>query len=151
ATVSANFAPGTYVVKQYTILDATGGVSGSFSGVTNTNLPGGFTTSTSTDATHAFLNLSLFSFPTGLNTNQQNVANALTNSFNAAGGIPMAYGALTAGGLTTASGELGTGTQQATYQAMNIFMGLLGDPFIAGRGDALVPDATPPTQWTDTD
>jgi autotransporter-associated beta strand protein len=151
ATVSANFAPGTYVVKQYTILDATGGVSGSFSGVTNTNLPGGFTTSTSTDATHAFLNLSLFSFPTGLNTNQQNVANALANSFNAAGGIPMAYGTLTANGLTTASGELGTGTQQATYQAMNIFMGLLGDPFISGRGDALVPDATPPAQWTDTD
>jgi uncharacterized protein with beta-barrel porin domain len=151
ATVSANFAAGTYVVKQYTILDATGGVSGTFSGVTNTNLPGGFTTSTSTDATHAFLNLSLFSFPTGLNTNQQNVANALANSFNAAGGIPMAYGTLTARGLTIASGELGTGTQQATYQAMNIFMGLLGDPFISGRGDGLVPDATPPVQWTDTD
>jgi uncharacterized protein with beta-barrel porin domain len=63
----------------------------------------------------------------------------------------MVYGALTPANLTTASGELGTGTQQATYQAMNIFMGLLGDPFIEGRGDGLVPDATPPAQWTDID
>jgi autotransporter-associated beta strand protein len=151
ATVSANFAPGTYVIKQYTILDATGGVSGTFSGVTNTNLPAGFATSISTDAYHAYLNLGLFSFSNGLNVNQQNVANALTNSFNSVGGIPMVYGALTPANLTTASGELGTGTQQATYQAMNIFMGLLGDPFISGRGDALVPEATPPAQWTDTD
>jgi autotransporter-associated beta strand protein len=60
AKVSANFAPGTYVAKQYTILTATGGVTGSFASVTNTNLPGGFATTNSTDATHAYLNLSLF-------------------------------------------------------------------------------------------
>ncbi len=151
ATVSAIFAPGTYVAKQYTILDAAQ-VSGSFSGIATTNLPAGFSTSTSTDATHAYLNLNLnFNLPTGLNTNQNNVANALTNSFNTVGGIPMTYGALTANGLTIASGELGTGIQQSTNQAMTIFLGLLGDPTITGRGDAIVPDSVPAPQWTDED
>jgi autotransporter-associated beta strand protein len=153
ATVNAVFASGTYVAKKYTIINAAG-VSGSFGAVTNTNLPAGFTTSTSTDATHAYLNLNLFSgptFPNGLNANQQAVANALSNSFNTAGGIPMVYGALTARGLTIASGELGTSTQQATNQGMNLFVGVLGDPEIAGRGDGIVPEQTPAPQWTDED
>jgi hypothetical protein len=30
---------------------------------------------------------------------------------------------------------LATGTQQTTFDAMNLFLGLLTDPFIAGRGD----------------
>jgi autotransporter-associated beta strand protein len=149
AKLSANFAPGTYVARQYTILTATD-VTGTFASVTNTNLPAGFTTTTSTDTTHAYLNLSL-STPKGINANQQNVANALSNSFNAAGGIPMVYGTLTAGGLTVAAGELGTGTQQTTNQAMNIFLGLIGDPSISGRGDGLVSDAPPPAQWTESD
>ncbi len=38
-------------------------------------------------------------------------------------------------GLTQASGELATGSQQTTFDAMNLFMGLLTDPFIAGRGE----------------
>jgi hypothetical protein len=70
--------------------------------------------------------------PTGLNVNQQNVANALTNFFNATGGIPMVFGGLTPAGLTQVSGELATGSQQATFDAMNLFMGLLTDPSIAG-------------------
>ena len=45
------------------------------------------------------------------------------------------FGALTPAGLTQASGELATGSQQTTFDAMNQFMGLLTDPFIAGRGD----------------
>ena len=139
ATVDAVFAPGTYVAKQYTILTATGGVNGTFGSVTNTNLPSGFQTSMSYDANHAFLDLALgFQLPTGLDANQHGVANALTNSFNAAGGIPMVYGALTPRGLTIAAGELGTSTQQTTFDAMNLFTGLLTDPFVAGRGDGLV-------------
>ena len=139
------------MAKQYTILDAAG-VTGSFGAVTSTNLPGGFSTTTSTDATHAYLNLNLaITPPGGLNLNQQNVANALTNSFNTAGGIPMLYGSLTKTGLTIASGELGTASQQTTYEAMNIFLGLIGDPTIAGRGNALVPDPTPAAQWTEDD
>src|SRR6202011_5515355 len=89
--------------------------------------------------------------PTGLDANQLGVANALTHSFNAAGDIPMVYGALTPRGLTLAAGELGTGTQQTTLDAMNLFTGVLADPFVAGRGDGLAVPPTTAPQWTDED
>lgn len=63
----------------------------------------------------------LFSTPNGpLNVNQQNVANALTSYFNRNGGIPFAFAALNPAGLTTASGELPTASQQTTSDAMNL-------------------------------
>jgi uncharacterized protein with beta-barrel porin domain len=50
---------------------------------------------------------------------------------------------LTGGNLANAlsqlSGEVGTGPQQATLNAMNQFMGVLVDPFIDGRGDPAIP------------
>ena len=45
------------------------------------------------------------------------------------------FGALTPAGLTQVSGELATASQQTTFDAMSLFMGLLTDPFVAGRGD----------------
>ena len=57
ATVNASFAAGTYVAKQYTILNAAGGVSGTFAGPVNTNLPANFQPSLSYDANNAYLNL----------------------------------------------------------------------------------------------
>jgi len=36
--------------------------------------------------------------------------------------------------LTQASGETATGSQQTTFNAMNLFLGVLTDPFTAGRG-----------------
>jgi autotransporter-associated beta strand protein len=143
ATVAANFAGGNYVSKQYTILTAAGGVSGTFGAMVDTNLPSGFHTSLSYDPTHAYLNLALnFTPPTppnfgsGLSGNQLAVGNALTNFFNANGSIPLVFGALTPAGLTQISGEGATGSQQTTFNAMNQFMALLTDPFIAGRGDS---------------
>jgi uncharacterized protein with beta-barrel porin domain len=47
-------------------------------------------------------------------------------------------------GLTQASGELATGSQQSTFDAMNLFMGLMTDPFVAGRGDGASTGATAP-------
>ena len=55
--------------------------------------------------------------------------------FNSTGGIPLVFGTLTPAGLTQASGEVATGSQQTTFDAMNLFLGLLTDPFVAGRGD----------------
>ena len=75
-------------------------------------------------------------FQNSLNGNQQAVGNALTNFFNSTGGIPMTYAMLTAAQLSQASGELGTGSQQTTFQAMGQFMGLLTDPFM-GRGGGI--------------
>ena len=147
ATVNATYANGSYVSKQYTIVNATGGVNGTFGSLVNTNLPANFTPGLSYDATHAFLNLTLNftpppppatpNFGGGLTVNQANVANALINFFNTTGGIPLVFGTLTQAGLTQASGELATGSQQTTFDAMNLFLGLLTDPFVAGRGDSV--------------
>jgi uncharacterized protein with beta-barrel porin domain len=151
ATVNASFAAGSYVAKQYTILTATGGVSGTFSGLVNSGLPTGFTSTLSYDGNDAFLNLALaMSSSSGLNTNQQNVANALTNFFNANGGIPAVFATLTPAGLTQASGETATGTQQTTFDAMNMFMGVMTDPFVAGRNDNTSAGGNP-TGYADED
>ena len=136
ATVAANFAPGTYVKKQYGILNATGGVNGTFGSLANTNLAPFFTTSLSYDANNVFLNLS-GSDPNNnpaFNTNQRNVANGIVNSFNLMSGIPIAFATLAPAGLTQVSGETAVGTQQATFDAMNQFMGVMLDPTIGGRG-----------------
>ncbi|QOZ72515.1 autotransporter domain-containing protein [Bradyrhizobium arachidis] len=137
ATVNAVFAAGSYIEKRYTILSASGGISGTFaSTVANGNLPANFRTDLGYDANNVYLNLSLAFVPppnSGLNGNQQAVANALVNSFNVNGGIPLVYGGMTATGLTLASGESGTSSQQTTFSAMGQFVGLLTDP-LAQRG-----------------
>ncbi|MGJ5191743.1 autotransporter domain-containing protein [Bradyrhizobium sp. HKCCYLR1023] len=132
AAVTATFANGSYISKQYTILTATGGVSGTFGGVTNTNLPAGFSATLSYDANNAFLNLTMGSSG---NINQQNVSNALSNYFNTNGSIPVVFTGLTPAGLTQISGETATGSQQTTFNAMTQFMGVMTDPFVGGRGD----------------
>jgi uncharacterized protein with beta-barrel porin domain len=151
ATVNAVYANGSYVAKQYTILTA-GSVSGTFNpAVVNTNLPSNFHTTLSYDTHDAYLNLALnFGIPGGLNGNQQHVGNALTNFFNATGGIPIVFGALTQADLTQASGESATGSQQTTFDAMNLFMGTMTDPFIAGRGDGATSGASAPTGYAST-
>jgi uncharacterized protein with beta-barrel porin domain len=75
----------------------------------------------------------------GLNTNQRAVGTVLDTVFNAQGSTAGGLGVIFAGNvpqnLTQASGELATDSQQTTFAAMNLFMGLLTDPFVAGRGD----------------
>ena len=137
STVKAIYANGSYVVKQYTILTAAS-VSGTFASVAETNLPSNVHATLSNDATHAYLNLVLSFIPppgSGLSGNQNAVGNAIVSYFNSNGGIPIIYSALTAGGLTQASGETAAGSQQTTFQAMTQFMGIMTDPFAPGRGD----------------
>ncbi len=144
ATVNAVFAGGSYVSKQYTILTA-GNVSGAFASATvDTNLPSNLHTSLSYDSTHAYLNLLLnFSIPTGLKGNQQGVGDALTNFFNTTGGIPMVYSTLSSAALSQVAGETGTGSQQTTFSAMTQFMGVMTDPFVAGRGAGVSAGGSP--------
>jgi autotransporter-associated beta strand protein len=150
ATVNAVFANGSYISKTYTILTTTDGRSGTFNPtVKTTNLPTNFHTSLGYDANNAYLNLALNYTPTGpsapvfapLNQNQRNAANAVINVFNAGGAIPIAFGALTPTGLSQASGETSAGSQQTTFDAMNLFMGVMTDPFAAGRNDDVSPSA----------
>jgi T5SS/PEP-CTERM-associated repeat protein len=146
AKVNAFFAAGSYVARQYTIVNAGGGVSGTFGSVVNSNLPSGFKSSLSYDGNNAYLNLTLaFVAPsnTGLNGNQTAVANALVNFFNRTGGIPLVFGGLTPAGLTRISGETAVGSQQTTFDAMTQFMGVMTDPFTAGRGFDAGAGATP--------
>ena len=127
ATVNATYAAGTYVAKQYTILNA-GSVSGTFGSIVNTNLPADFGASLGYDATHAYLTLSLSFTPpsgSGFNVNQQNVANAVTNSFNTNGSIPIAFGALTPEGLTQISGEVGASFPLVAFQAGTAFLNVM--------------------------
>ncbi len=87
-TVQALFQPGTYLGKNYTILSAAGGRSGTFGNLTTGNLPAGFEASLSYNSTDVLLDLvaTLGAIPgSGLNVNQQNVANALNNFFNMGG------------------------------------------------------------------
>jgi uncharacterized protein with beta-barrel porin domain len=159
ATVNAVFANGSYISKTYTILTASGGRVGTFApSVANTNLPANFATSLSYDATHAYLDLSLNytpgptapNFGGGLNGNQARVGTALVNFFNSTGGIPMVFGSLSPAGLTQTSGETATGSQQTTFDAMNQFMGVMTDPFVAGRDDGVTSGAGAPTGYAST-
>jgi len=130
--VNAQFASGSYLSKQYTILTAAGGFGGTtFAGVTNTNLPAGASDSLSYDAGHVYLNLNA-SF-TGLTVNQQNVANALSNYFNTTGGIPAQFLGLSPNGLTQMDGEVAVDGEFAAFQIMGQFLNLVLDPFVDGR------------------
>ena len=155
ATVKAVFTPGSYIAKQYIILSA-GSVSGTFGTINNVNLPSGFGDTLSTDATNVYLNLFLAPpvSPGGLNVNQQNVFNALTNSFNTAGSIPAVFGTLSANGLTQISGEAGAGFMQDALQAGNSFLNLMLNPYFEGSfgnggSFAAVPYAEEPRAATD--
>jgi uncharacterized protein with beta-barrel porin domain len=132
---------GSSIAKRYTILTATNALTDTFGMVTGA--PVGFASSLSYDANNVYLNYQFAPvLPANLNRNQQNVSDALTvaagNVFNAGGTIPVAFGAPTPAGLTQMSGETATGSQQTTFDAMNLFMGVLTDPFVARRSNDLV-------------
>jgi uncharacterized protein with beta-barrel porin domain len=82
------------------------------------------------------------SLPGNANINQRNVAAGIDNALIGGAALPAGFNPLFAlsgtpllNALTQASGETATGTQQTTFDAMNLFMGVLTDPFVAGRGD----------------
>ena len=139
ALVNAAFANGGLVSKQYPILTAAGGVSGTFAPlVVNTNLPSDFSTALSYDANHAFLDLSLdFTRGGRLTGDELAVGNALIHSFNTSGGVPTVYGTLTPAGLTQAADEIETAPEETTFDAMGQFMDHLTEhPFVNLTGGA---------------
>ncbi|MBX9699596.1 MAG: autotransporter-associated beta strand repeat-containing protein, partial [Acetobacteraceae bacterium] len=124
-TVNAWFAAGGNLVHTYTILSAAGGLGGTtFGGLTTVNLPASFVASLNYTDTDVILNLAaVLGTTSGLNRNQQNVANAVDAFFNSGGTLPLGFGALfgLAGGnlasaLSAMSGEAATGAQQGAFQ-----------------------------------
>jgi uncharacterized protein with beta-barrel porin domain len=81
--------------------------------------------------------------PGTANVNQKNVAAGIDNALINGATLPAAFNALFAlspgtpllNALAQVSGEIATGSQQTTFNAMNQFMGVMTDPFVAGRGD----------------
>ncbi|WP_441244887.1 autotransporter outer membrane beta-barrel domain-containing protein [Tardiphaga sp. 768_D3_N2_1] len=78
--------------------------------------------------------------PDAATTNQRNVAAAVDNALNGGNALPAGLNALfNLGGndllraLSQASGETGVGLQQTSMRAMNLFLGVMTDPGIAGR------------------
>jgi uncharacterized protein with beta-barrel porin domain len=148
ATVNAQFASGSYLAKQYTILTASGLGGTTFASLTNSNLPSGFTDSLSYSGTDVLLNLtaslgqSSSSLPTGgLNPNQQNVANGLNNFFNFGGTLPPNFvnifglsGGTLGNALTQLDGEAATDAQKGASQLMTQFLDLMLDPTAGGGG-----------------
>ncbi|MGH6770434.1 MAG: autotransporter outer membrane beta-barrel domain-containing protein, partial [Xanthobacteraceae bacterium] len=140
-TVSAVFANGSYVRRDYTILSATNGRTGTFTTLDTTNLLAGFNSSLSYTATDVLLNLTAaLGAKQELAGNQQSVANGLNNFFNDGGALPPAFvtvfgltGAPLGNALAQLSGEHATGMQQAGIQSMNLFLNAMLDPFVAGR------------------
>src|SRR6516165_9561726 len=156
-TVQAAFAAGSYVTRNYTILSAAGGRSGTFSALTTANLPAGFSASLSYTATDVTLNLTaalgaltILGVPNAasgpgapacaFSINQCNVANAIDAFFNNGGTLPGAFanifgltGVNLGNALTLLSGEAATGAQQGAFQLTNQFLGIMLDPFVDGR------------------
>ncbi|WP_256568674.1 autotransporter outer membrane beta-barrel domain-containing protein [Bradyrhizobium sp. CCGUVB14] len=130
-TVGVSLYPGSMVKKHYAIMDFFGTATGNFTSVA---APGGLIGTTTVGSNEVFLDFTLnYGAKYALNVNQQNVATTLQNFFNTNGVLPAEFAGLGPAGLTQASGESATGSQQTTFNAMNLFMSLLTDVFGSGR------------------
>lgn len=148
-TVGVSLYPGSTVMKHYSIMDFFGSATGNFTGVA---APGGLIGTTAVGSNAVFVDFTLnYGAKYALNVNQQNVATTLQNFFNTNGVLPAEFAGLGPAGLTLASGESATGSQQTTFNAMNLFMSLLTDVFGAGRsgtsGTTLYADETGATAY----
>jgi autotransporter-associated beta strand protein len=140
--VQAQFAPGSYVTRQYTILTASGGLGGTqFTGITGA--PAGFATALDYHGNDVSLNLTAqLGFGAGhLTTSQRNVANTLNTYFNNGGALPPQFVSLFGptgdslrNGLNQASGEPGASVSTSTFMAWNSFFNMIFDPFAQNRG-----------------
>jgi autotransporter-associated beta strand protein len=150
-TVQVVSIDGTYKFNQpYTILTATGGLgSTQFNSVVFQNFIDGNLSYTSNNVS---LTLSLgLEQLAGLNANQTAVGAAIDRAVNSSGSLPGGFANLLnvspsamPGVLSQLSGEIGTGSQQTTIDAMTQFLTTLLDPFIGGRsGGTTQPGATP--------
>jgi uncharacterized protein with beta-barrel porin domain len=122
----------------YDILHSTGLGGTSFNNVIVPN----YSATLSYTTTDVFLNIAGVALgnSSGLNQNQQAVANALSSFVNNGGTLPASFanlinltGASLGGALTQLDGEAATGAEHTAFELMTEFLGLLLDPFVDGR------------------
>lgn len=130
--VGVSLYAGSTILPQYTIMQFSGTATDNFAGVA---APGGLIGTTTVDPSGTvYLNFTLdYGAKYALNINQKNVATTLQNFFNTNGFLRAEFASLGPNGLTQASGESATGSQQTTFNAMNLFLGLLTDVYNSGR------------------
>lgn len=97
------------------------------------------------------------SLPGFANINQRNVAAGIDNALLAGGSMTTRFNTLfnatgqnLLNGLTQASGEVATGAQQGTFNAMGQFLNTLLDPFFGNRSDTAAPAGTVPRYADDS-
>jgi autotransporter-associated beta strand protein len=143
-------ASGSAIVggDKYTILTATGGVTGTFNPtVTYLGDPG----TLSYDGNDVYLTFAHSvgidlpsQLPPGAPANVVNVADAIDNFTNTGGLLPASLsnlfnlsGAQLQTALSQLDGEASTDAEKGAFELMNQFMGLMLDPFVAGRGSSI--------------
>jgi autotransporter-associated beta strand protein len=139
--VGANFAPGSYTRRSYTILSAAEGRTGTFDLILPMGLPVGLQASLSyTDKTVVLDLASQLARQPGQSVGQLQVSTAIDRFFNNGGVLPPAFlplFGLTGSNLTNAldqlSGEAATGAQKVGFQLGDQFLNLMLDPFVDGR------------------
>ncbi|WP_137113395.1 autotransporter outer membrane beta-barrel domain-containing protein [Mesorhizobium sp. GR13] len=132
--VVLNSAPGTYVTRNHTILNAAGGLGGTtFASLTGAQLPG-LTSSLQYDTNNVYLQITANSGGnpaySGLTSNQKAVATSLLSYFDSTGSLPAEFAALDANGLTQVSGAVATAAVSSGLHAADLFMGVISDPFV---------------------
>jgi uncharacterized protein with beta-barrel porin domain len=92
------------------------------------------------DVSLIFLGPSTLTLPSGTPTNQTNTANALNGFLNTGATLPTNFqnlfnlsGAQLQTALTQLDGEASTDAEKGAFELMNQFLGLMLDPFVAGR------------------
>ncbi|MBX9829103.1 MAG: autotransporter domain-containing protein [Xanthobacteraceae bacterium] len=148
ATVQAIALPGSFQSRTYTILNADGGLVGTFGGL---NVTGSFSpmrAHLTYDLNNAYLVLEqgTLVLPQGASGNQTSVAGGINNAVNNGAMPPAGFDALlnmSDGALLNAlnqiSGQPGANTAQVSFQAGNAFLQLLLNPFTDQRGTGFGP------------
>jgi outer membrane autotransporter protein len=141
-TLVANGTGGAYSIgHKYTVLTASGGVTGTFSSLVVSGFGAATQPTITYDANDAFLVLApaALQLPSAPPTNVANVASAIEAANT--GTLPLAFDSLfnlrpqqLQNTLTELSGEAATGDQRGAFQITNEFLSLLVDPFGANRG-----------------
>ena len=137
--MQAVLTPGSYSHQTYDILSAAGGLGGTtFTGSVVAN----YNSSLSYPGNDVFLTLNGVALgnTSGLNQNQQAVANALNTFVNNGGTLPATFanllnlsGSALGNALSQLNGEAATGAEHGAFQMMTGFLDLILDPFVDGR------------------